>query len=64
MIQIQCTKAQYDRLIDAASTYFENNKCFLGKTFLSCPYIDTINKITCEDCLRMRIKRVIKEKKK
>lgn len=61
MIEIKCSKAQYERLMDAARSYYENDKCFLGKTFRSCPYIDSKEK-SCPECLREHIKRICKEK--
>lgn len=60
MIEIKCTQAQYDRLIDCAQAYFKNGKCFLGKGFISCPAIKKPEqKIECEECLRKHIKRIL-----
>lgn len=59
MIKIQCSKAQYKRLIKAGQSYFEDGKCFLGKTFLSCPYIDN-KKADCSECIREHIKLEVK----
>lgn len=59
MIEIKCTQAVYERLIDAAQTYFDTNtnKCFLGKTLGSCPMVQR-KEPNCESCLRNRIKRI------
>ena len=59
MIEIKCTKICYERLIEMAATYFdtESKKCFLGKTFFTCPaYTD--RSIECKTCLRRHIKRI------
>lgn len=58
MIVIKCSKAQYERIIDAGKSYFENNKCFIGKTFYSCPTIQKNSNIKCDECLRKNIKRI------
>lgn len=60
MIEIKCTQAQYNRLIECAQSYYENGKCFLGKTIrFSCPYFNksSVNR-ACDDCLRKHIKRI------
>ncbi len=61
MIEIKCTKAQYERLICAAKTYYEKDVCFLGKTFYSCPSINQQSVTDCDECLRKHIKRVDKK---
>ena len=58
MIEIKCTKVQYERLIHAAQSYYEKNVCFLGKTFYSCPIINRQRFTDCAECLRKHIKRV------
>lgn len=59
MIEIKCTKAVYERLIEATYTYFDTStqRCFLGKTYLSCP-AERHKELTCKECLRKHIKRV------
>lgn len=60
MIEIKCTKAQYERLIECAKSYYENGKCFLGKTIIyTCPCNNKPSIIqSCDDCLRNHIKRI------
>lgn len=61
MIEIKCTKAQYDRLIECAKSYYNNDsgKCFLGKKiWLSCQTHTKGIDISCEECLREHIKRI------
>lgn len=65
MIEIKCTKAQYDRLIECVQSYYEDGKCFLGKSIrFTCPnYKDKNTAISCEECLKKHIKRVDKTQK-
>lgn len=58
MIEIKCTQAQYDRLIDCAKSYFENDRCFLGKSYFTCPSINNPEITECDECLRKHIKRI------
>lgn len=63
MIEIKCTKAQYERLIECTKSYYEDGKCFLGKTIrFTCPNFNKPN-IDCGKCLREHIKRVNGKKK-
>lgn len=63
MIEIKCSQAQYDRLIDCAKSYFENYVCFLGKHYYSCPSINNLECIECDECLKKHIKRIGKNAK-
>lgn len=61
MIEIKCTQAQYNRLIECAKSYYDNEsgKCFLGKTiWFSCPTHTKGIEISCEECLKQHIKRI------
>lgn len=60
MIEIKCTKAQYNRLISCAKSYYENGKCFLGKSvYYNCFYYNKSSVVNaCEECLKTHIKRV------
>lgn len=55
MFEVKCSKAQYERIIEAGLSFFKNDKCFLGKTFRSCPNIDNIKITSCSECLRKNI---------
>lgn len=59
MIEIKCTKAVYERLIEVATTYYDTkaNCCFLGKKLYTCP-AERNKELTCNECLRKNIKRV------
>ena len=60
MIEIKCKKTQYDRLIKSivTSTLDDKGRCFLGKTYLTCPAVTKEFDLSCEVCLRRNIKRV------
>lgn len=61
MIEIKCTQAQYNRLIECAKSYYDNEsgKCFLGKTsWFSCPTHTKGIEFSCEECLKQHIKRI------
>lgn len=64
MFEIKCSKAQYERIIKAGCTFFENGKCFLGKTFRFCPNLDDPTITSCSECLRENIKRINENKRK
>ena len=60
MIEIKCSKAQYERFIDCVSGSYitADNKCILGKSWASCPATNGKNPdLRCEECLRKHIKR-------
>lgn len=59
MIEIKCTKAVYERLIEMAESYFDTStrRCFIGKTYHTCP-AERNRELSCEECLRKHIKRV------
>lgn len=58
MIQIKCTKTQFQRIIKALSVNpLENNRCVLGKTEKTCPSLN--NKVeSCQECLRQHIEHI------
>jgi len=58
--KILCSKALYERLIDATKSYHENGVCFLGKNYYTCPGIKD-RSLTCDRCLRQNIIRIEKE---
>lgn len=57
MFEVKCSKAQYERIIEAGRCFYENGKCFLGKTVRSCPNIDITSITSCSECLRKHIKK-------
>ena len=59
-MEVKCTKAQYERLIECAKFYYEDGKCFLGKSiYFTCPAYRNSD-IDCEACLRKHITKVDK----
>ena len=57
-MEVKCTKAQYERLIECVKSYYEDGKCFLGKSiFFTCPAYRTSTNIDCEACLRKKLKK-------
>lgn len=58
MIEIKCNKRQYERIISAASCFLSNGRCLLGKTFRTCPALYNDPNLTCDVCLRRKIKRI------
>lgn len=60
MIEIKCSKAQFERFMDCISVSHltADNKCVLGKSWNSCPSVNGKNPdLTCTECLRKHIKR-------
>lgn len=60
MIEIKCTKKQYNKLIDALciSDLDSEGKCFLGKWAMTCPALNTEPELSCRGCLKRHIKRL------
>ena len=56
-IKVSCSKAAYERLLEAAKSYYEDGVCVLGKNYHTCPAM-TNRELTCEVCLRKNIVRV------
>ncbi len=64
MIEIKCSKAQFNRIMENLSTCGCLSKrnglavCVLGKSIYSCPAIIGKNtNLTCTECLQKHIKR-------
>lgn len=62
-VKIQCSNRQYNMLIQALRSACDGDRCFLGKTGLTCPALrlDTTPKqgeLTCKKCLQEYIERV------
>ncbi len=65
MIEIKCSKAQFDRIMTNLSTCGSLSKsnglsvCILGKSQYTCPAINGKNpNLSCTDCLRKNIKHI------
>ena len=61
MIKIECSKAQYERVIKACVYYGvdKNGRCVLGKNQFSCPSANGKNpNLTCTQCLKNNIKNI------
>ena len=66
MIEIKCSKAQFNRIIDALmrSGINADGKCVLGKNEGTCHYANGKNKnLTCTECFRKNIVRKEDEKR-
>lgn len=59
MIEVKCSKAQYNRIIKALmQSGLVNGKCVLGKDGYSCPICTgASNELDCKKCLEKHIKR-------
>lgn len=60
MIEIKCSKAQFERFMDCFNVSYltADNKCILGKSWTSCPATNGKNPdLRCAECLRKNIKR-------
>lgn len=57
MIEIKCSKRQYERIVDALRTYHEDGACGLGKTYVSCPAVLGRSDLKCDQCVRKHMKR-------
>ena len=61
MIEIKCSKAQFDRIMKNLTEggILVNNKCVLGKSAGTCPSVNgTEPELSCKDCLKRNIKRI------
>lgn len=61
MIEIKCSKTQFDRIMKNLTEggIIVKNKCVLGKSVYTCPSINGREpKLTCKDCLKRNIKRI------
>lgn len=59
MIEIKCSKAQYNRIIYAmANAQLSNGRCVIGKSYQTCPALYVDKSLTCEACIRKRVKRI------
>ena len=60
MIKIECSKAQFERIIKAMTeSNLTNNTCVLGKTAWTCPQVnDSHSTVTCEKCIRDKVVRL------
>ncbi len=60
MIEIKCSKAQYNRIIEKlmfGGTV--NGKCVLGKNEFTCPAVNGLKpELTCTECFKKKFKRV------
>lgn len=56
-IKIVCSKAAYERLLEAVKSYYEDGVCVLGKNYYTCPAMKNRD-LTCKECLRKNIVRV------
>ena len=63
MIEIKCSKIQYERIIDALRCYYEDHKCGIGRSSLSCPAQTNpaLHGMRCEECLKKHIRRITNE---
>lgn len=59
-IKVSCSKAAYERLLEAAKSYYEDGVCVLGKNYHTCPAMRNPD-LTCRECLRKNIVRVEKK---
>jgi hypothetical protein len=57
-IRIDCSKAQYDRIVSCLDSYFEYDRCVLGKTHLTCPSFTGEPFLKCSTCIRRNVERV------
>ena len=56
-IKISCSKAAYERILEAAAGYYENGVCVIGKNYFTCPAMRNPD-LQCSECLRKNIVRV------
>ena len=62
MIEIKCSKLQFNRILEAMQDYYDTDKCILGKTCKSCPACNDKDN-DCKICLSKHVKHNdIKEK--
>ena len=60
MIEIKCSGAQLERLIKAAACFGldEQGRCVLGKNHTNCPSLYGDKYLSCEACIRQKLKRI------
>ena len=61
MIEIKCSKAQYNRILTNLTDNgaLINGRCVLGKSYLTCPATNGIKpELSCKECLKKHIKHV------
>ena len=54
-IRVECSKAQYERLVQSMMHYFEDGKCVLGRCYYACPSIQKDSTLTCDACIRRNL---------
>ena len=59
-IRVECSNAQYERLVESMKYYFEDGKCVFGRCYDTCPSIKIQTLTTCDECIRRNLIRVKK----
>lgn len=59
-IRVECSNAQYERLVESMKYYFADGKCVLGRCYYTCPSIQKDQTLTCDECIRRNLIRVKK----
>lgn len=61
MIEIKCSKAQYERFLSKCQTGpLINGRCVLGKNEYNCPALVGGKFYSCDECLRKNIRYIKK----
>lgn len=54
-IRVECTNAQYERLVESMKFYYKDGKCALGRCYDTCPGIQKDQTLTCDECIRRNL---------